>query len=357
MQRKISAKYILILLSLFIETAFSQTPVTLSTSTFGSMNARQIGPAVMSGRITAIDAVNTDSRIIYVGAADGGIWKSITGGTLFKPIFDKNTQSIGAITVDQKNPDIVWVGTGESNMRNSVSIGTGLYKTMDGGDSWQKVGLDNTEHISKIVIDPTDDKTVYVAAPGPLWSDGEDRGLYKTIDGGETWEKILYIDNKTGCADIILDPKNPTTVYASMWEFRRKPWAFSSGGPGSGLYKSIDGGRSWNRIDKDFAEGELGRICLAISPSDPNIIYAVAESKKPDCSNLPMAVLPGLRTPLQQTLLHGHFTSAFFKLIRPTQKESTGRHIHYRSAMTEASHSVKLRSRVDGFTRTIMHSG
>ena len=280
MQRKISAIYILILLSLFIEPAFSQTPVTLSTSTFGSMNARQIGPAVMSGRITAIDAVNTDSRIIYVGAADGGIWKSITGGTMFKPVFDKYTLSIGAITIDQKHPDIVWVGTGESNMRNSVSIGTGLYKTMDGGDSWEKVGLDNTEHISKIVIDPTDDKTVYVAAPGPLWSDGEDRGLYKTIDGGETWEKILYIDNKTGCADIVLDPKNPSTIYASMWEFRRKPWAFSSGGPGSGLYKSIDGGLSWNRIDKDFAEGELGRICLAISPSDPNIIYAVAESKK-----------------------------------------------------------------------------
>jgi photosystem II stability/assembly factor-like uncharacterized protein len=265
---------------LSFSSAFSQEPVLLNSSSFGSMNARQIGPAVMSGRITAIDAVDNDGRIMYVGGADGGVWKSITGGTLFKPIFDKYSQSIGAITIDQKNPDIVWVGTGESNMRNTVSVGTGIYKTLDGGDDWQKMGLDNTEHISKIVIDPDNDNIVYVAAPGPLWSNSEDRGLYKTADGGQTWEKILYVDEKTGCADIILDPRNPDIIYASMWEFRRKPWTFSSGGPGSGLFKSIDGGHSWNRIDKDFSEGgELGRICLAVSPSDPKLIYAIAESK------------------------------------------------------------------------------
>ncbi len=254
--------------------------VKINSATFGALTARQIGPAVMSGRITSIDAVNKDPRIMYIGSAGGGLWKTITGGTLFKSIFDKYPQSIGAVTIDQKNPDVVWVGTGESNMRNSVGVGDGLYKTDDGGDNWKKVGLENSEHISKIIIDPDNSKIVYVAVPGQLWSDSEDRGLYKTNDGGETWTKVLYVDEKTGCADVVMDPKNPNILYASMWQFRRKPWAFSSGGDGSGLYKSIDGGQSWDRIDQSFAgeDGILGRICLAISPSDPEHLYAIAES-------------------------------------------------------------------------------
>lgn len=274
-------KFFFLLFFLFTvsSTIFPQEKPKLSSSTFSALLARQIGPAVMSGRITCIDAVNTDPRIMYVGAAGGGVWKTITGGTLFKQVFDKYCQSIGALTIDQKNPNIVWVGTGESNMRNSVSIGDGVYRSDDAGDSWVKMGLENTEHISKIIVSPKDNNTVYVAAPGPLWSDSEDRGLYKTTDAGKTWKKILYVDEKTGCADILVDPKNPNVVYASMWEFRRKPWSFSSGGPGSGLYKSIDGGESWDRIDKDFTDGELGRICLAMSPSDSKIIYAIAESK------------------------------------------------------------------------------
>jgi photosystem II stability/assembly factor-like uncharacterized protein len=259
-------------------TASSQGRLTYNT--FGSIEARQIGPAVMSGRITAIDAVNSDPRIFYVGSAGGGLWKTITGGTMFKPVFDKYTMSIGAVTIDQSNPNIVWVGTGESNMRNSVSVGTGLYKTEDAGDSWQKAGLDSTEHISKIVVNPKNGSIVYAAAPGPLWSDSPNRGLYKTIDGGRSWEKILYVDDKTGCADIIIDPNNPDVIYASMWQFRRKPWSFSSGGPGSGLFKSMDGGRTWNRIDGAFAEGDKGRICLALAPSDPSNIYAIVEAKK-----------------------------------------------------------------------------
>jgi len=253
-----------------------------SSSTFGSMNARHLGPAVMSGRITAIDAVNDDSRIVYVGTAGGGLWKSVTGGTLFKPVFDKYCQSIGAVTIDQKNPDIVWVGTGESNMRNSVGIGKGLYKSEDGGETWELMGLENTQHIAKIILDPNNSNRVYVAVPGPLFNDSEERGLFKSEDGGRRWEKILYVNERTGCADIVLDPKNPKIIYASMWEFRRQPWAFASGGVGSGLYKSYNGGETWERIDKDFTEpgSALGRICLAISPSDPNIVYAIAESQK-----------------------------------------------------------------------------
>jgi photosystem II stability/assembly factor-like uncharacterized protein len=252
----------------------------INSAIFGALNARQIGPATMSGRITAIDAVNKDTRIMYVGSGGGGVWKTVNGGAVFKSVFDKYCQSIGAITVDQKNPDVVWVGTGESNMRNSVAVGEGLYKSDDAGDNWKKVGLELSEHISKIVIDPNNSDVVYVSVPGALWGDSEDRGLYKTTDGGNTWNKILYIDEKTGCADIVMDPKNSKVLYASMWQFRRKPWEFASGGEGSGLYKSIDGGQSWDRIDQSFSEdGLLGRIILAISPSDPNHIYAIAESK------------------------------------------------------------------------------
>ncbi|TND05124.1 MAG: hypothetical protein FD123_3744 [Bacteroidetes bacterium] len=252
----------------------------ITSSTIGALEARQIGPAVMSGRITAIDAENKNTRIIYVGTAGGGIWKSTNAGSSYKPVFDKHTQCVGALVIDQENPETVWAGTGESNMRNSVSIGTGLYKSNDGGSNWKMVGLDSTEHISKIVIDPQNSNTVYVAAPGPLWSDSKQRGLYKTTDGGETWTKILYTDVKTGCADIVIDPKNPNVLYASMWQFRRTPWSFSSGGKTSALYKSTDAGKTWTKMMKGFEGDEFGRICLAISPSDPNRLYAIAESKK-----------------------------------------------------------------------------
>lgn len=274
MRRVLSVLFLILCISTNL---FAQVKVT--SSTFGMFEGRNIGPTVMSGRVTAIDAVNKDSRIIYVGSAAGGVWKSITGGTLWKPVFDKHTQSIGNLRIDQKNPETVWVGTGESNMRNSVSVGDGIYKTVDGGETWKKMGLDGTEHISRIIIDPTNSDIVYVSAPGPLWGDSPDRGLYKTMDGGATWNKILFIDDKTGCADVMVDPKDPNTVYASMWDFRRKPWSFSSGGQGSGLYKSTDGGATWNRIDKGFTDGILGRIILAMSPSDSKIIYAIAEAK------------------------------------------------------------------------------
>ncbi|MFI5211549.1 MAG: WD40/YVTN/BNR-like repeat-containing protein, partial [Ignavibacteria bacterium] len=182
---------------LFLGILHVNAQVKINSALFGALTSRQIGPATMSGRITAIDGVNSDPRILYVGAAGGGVWKTLNGGAVFKSVFDKYAQSIGAITIDQKNPNVVWVGTGESNMRNSVAIGDGIYKTDDGGDNWKKTGLDNTEHIARIIIDPSNSNVVYVAAPGPLWGDSEDRGLYKTKDGGATWEKILYIDEKT----------------------------------------------------------------------------------------------------------------------------------------------------------------
>lgn len=266
--------------ALAVTAALSLPAQKISSATIGALEMRQIGPATMSGRITAIDAVNKTPRIIYIGSAGGGIWKSTNAGSSFKPIFDKHIQSIGTLVIDQKNPETVWVGTGESNMRNSVSVGNGIYKTTDGGQNWSLLGLDSTEHISKIAIHPENSNVVYVAAPGPLWGDSKHRGLYKTSDGGQTWEKILYVDAQTGCADIVIDPKNPNTIYASMWAFRRTPWSFSSGGKTSALMKSTDGGKTWNKIQQGFEGDEFGRICLAISPSDPDRLYAIAESKK-----------------------------------------------------------------------------
>ncbi len=238
-----------------------------------------MGPAVMGGRITSIQAVNSDPRIIYVGTAGGGIWKSTTGGTHFKPVFDKYCQSIGALAIDQNNPDVIWAGTGESNMRNSVSIGDGIYKSVDGGDNWEKLGLENSEHISKIVISPKDPNTVFAAVPGHLWNDNMDRGLYKTTDGGKTWNKILFLDAKTGCADVAVNPQNPDIVYATMWTFRRTPYSFESGSKNGGLYKSADGGKTWKKITKGLPDGEAGRVCLALSPSEPNNLLAIVESK------------------------------------------------------------------------------
>ena len=235
----------------------------------------------MSGRITAIEGVNNEEgKTIYVGTAGGGIWKTTTGGASFKPIFDKHCQSIGAIAIDQKNPKVIYAGTGESNMRNSVSIGDGLYKSTDAGENWVRIGLDSTEHISKIVIDPSNSSVIYVSAPGPLWSDSKHRGLYKSTDAGKTWEKILYISEKAGCADISLDPMHPETIYATTWEFRRLPYLFNSGGAGSGIHKSTDGGKTWRSLEKGLPAKPFGRVALALAPSAPDNLLAIVESSK-----------------------------------------------------------------------------
>lgn len=284
--------YLLSLILLFTGNAFAQksktkkataaaaTNVKLTSAALGKLEARHIGPALTGGRITSIDGYNADPRILYIGTAGGGVWKTTTGGAQFTSVFDKHCQSIGAVAIDQTNPDIVWVGTGESNMRNTVSIGNGIYKTTDGGENWVFMGLPNSEHISKVVIHPNDPNTVYVAVPGKLWSNSPDRGLYKTTDGGKTWDKIFYVNDSTGCADFVLDPKNPNTMYASFWQFGRKPYAFNSGGPGSSVMKSTDGGKSWKKIQNGFPEGDIGRAAIAVAPSAPENLVAIVESKR-----------------------------------------------------------------------------
>ncbi len=248
---------------------------------FGDMTARHIGPALMSGRINDLEMHPTNTRIIYAGTAGGGVWKSNDGGATFNPIFDDYAQSIGVVTLDPKNPDqIIWVGTGETWTRNSVSIGDGLYRSTDGGKNWKEIpGFENSERIASVIINPENTDEIYVGVLGALWSDSEDRGVYKSTDGGKTWNKILYIGPSTGAADVIMDPNNPNILYASMWQFRRSGWGFNSGGPNSALYKSTDGGASWNKIHNGFPPGDLGRIAVAVAPSDSNVIYAVLETE------------------------------------------------------------------------------
>lgn len=253
----------------------------ISSATFGMMQARQLGPAVTGGRITAIEGVNKEPRTIFIGTAGGGVWKTTNAGVSFNSVFDKYCQSIGALAIDQQNPKTVFVGTGESNMRNTVSIGDGLFKTTDGGDNWTKIpGFDSTEHISKIIINPKNSTIIYVSCPGPLWSDSKHRGLFKSVDAGKTFEKIFYIDEKTGCADVIIDPVNPETLYASTWEFRRLPYSFNSGGPGSGIYKSTDGGKTWITLSGGLPKKPFGRAALALAPSQPDKLIAIVEAEK-----------------------------------------------------------------------------
>jgi photosystem II stability/assembly factor-like uncharacterized protein len=247
---------------------------------FGDMTARHIGPAIMSGRINDIEMHPTNSRILYIGSAGGGVWKSNDAGTTFNPIFDEYCQSIGAVALDPNDPDnTIYVGTGETWTRNSVSIGDGLYKSVDGGSNWNKLNFEKSERIANIIINPENSNEIYVAVLGALWGDSEERGVYKSMDGGETWSKILYVDPRTGCADLAMDPSNPKVLYASMWEFRRTGWSFESGGKNSALYKSTDGGASWNKIHNGFPSGNLGRLGIAIAPSNPNVLYTVIEAE------------------------------------------------------------------------------
>jgi photosystem II stability/assembly factor-like uncharacterized protein len=264
----------------FSTRAYSQEKLVLSEY-FGDLKARQIGPALMSGRISDIELHPTNSNVVLIGAAGGGVWKSQDGGVQFNSIFDNYCQSIGAVAIDPSNPDnTYWVGTGETWTRNSVSVGDGIYKTNDGGKNWTKMGLEKTDRIASIQIDPTNPNIIYVAALGALWGDSEDRGVYKTIDGGKTWNKILYVNATTGCSDLVLDPSNPKIIYAAFWEFRRTAYSFNSGGLNSALYKSTDGGLNWQKLQNGFPKGKLGRIAVTIAPSSPTIVYAVLEAEK-----------------------------------------------------------------------------
>lgn len=244
---------------------------------------RNIGPAGMSGRITAIDVVESNTDIMYIGSASGGIWKSISGGITWEPIFeDYGTAGIGAIDIYQKSPDIIWVGTGEGNPRNSANAGAGVYRSLDGGHSFQFMGLEHTRNIHRIIIHPDDPNTVYVGAQGNAWAESEDRGVFKTIDGGKTWSKILYNNNRSGIADLVMDPHNPNKIFAAMWRFERSPWFFESGGEGSGLYLTHNGGESWTEITSDdgLPDGPVGKMGIAIAPNKTNVVYALIESEK-----------------------------------------------------------------------------
>ena len=248
---------------------------------FGDLSARQIGPAVMSGRISDMENHPTDPMIIYAGSAGGGVWKSNDAGTTFYPIFDDHAQSIGAVELDPNDPNnTIYVGTGEPWPRNSVSVGDGLYKSTDGGNNWKKIGLENSERIANIIVNPNNPNEVFVAVLGALWSDSNERGVYKSSDGGVTWENILYLNESTGCADLAMDPSNPNILYASMWEFRRTGWSFNSGGDNSALYKSTDGGKNWEKIHNGFPKGKLGRLAIGVAKSNPNTLYTVIESEK-----------------------------------------------------------------------------
>ena len=256
---------------------------TLNFDTLQNLKIRNVGPANMSGRITSIDVVTANPKIIYVGAASGGVWKSENGGSAWTPIFDDQpTQNIGAVAIQQSNPDVIWVGTGEGNPRNSMNLGAGIFKSSDGGRSWKFMGLKATKTIHRIIIDPNDHNTVYVGAMGDPFTENEHRGLYKTIDGGENWIKVLYSNTSSGVADLVMDKSNPKKIFAALYEHHRTPYSFVSGGKGSGLYISEDSGESWNIIgpEQGFPEGELGRIGIAIAPSNPNRIYAKVEAKK-----------------------------------------------------------------------------
>jgi photosystem II stability/assembly factor-like uncharacterized protein len=274
---KTALKLLFVLISII---GYSQE---LSMDLIKNMTPRNIGPGGMSGRVTAIDVVISNPDIIYAGTASGGLWKSISGGITWDPIFDNEvTASIGAVAIQQSNPDVIWVGTGEGNPRNSLNGGYGIFKSLDGGKTWTSMGLEQTRHIHRVIIDPTNPNVVYVGAIGSPWGEHTERGVYKTTDGGETWNKILYANTKTGVADLVMDPKNPNKLMAALWEHKRDPWFFNSGGEGSGVYITYDGGKNWKKITSEdgFPDGDLGRIGLAIAPNKTNIVYALIEAKK-----------------------------------------------------------------------------
>jgi len=277
--RKLNIVLIVAMLVPAILSAQKQTDL----SQFSNMKPRSIGPAGMSGRITSIDALATNPNFIILGSASGGVWKTTNGGSTWTPIFDsENTLNIGSVAIQQNNPSVIWTGTGEGNPRNSINLGEGIFKTVDGGKTWKKMGLEKTINIHRILINPEDPDIVYAGAIGNPYGEHPDRGVFKTTDGGNTWTKVLYTNDTSGVADMIMDPSNPNKLFVAMWQHRRQPWSLKSGGKGSGLFMTVDGGKTWKKLDKSngLPDGDLGRIGLAISRSNPDRVYALVEAAK-----------------------------------------------------------------------------
>ena len=252
----------------------------LADSSFATLSYRNIGPVNMSGRMSDVEGVAGDPSIVYIGSASGGVWKTLNGGTTWTPIFDKQpVQSIGDLAVDPTNAGVVYVGSGESNVRNSVSFGNGVYKTTDGGLTWRHIGLGDTRHIARLVINPLDPRKVYVAAIGHAFGPNEERGVFMSDDAGDSWKKVLYTDNRHGASDLEIDPQNPNILYAGMWYFDRKQWTHRSGDEHGGVYRSTDGGKTWSKMTKGLPK-LMGRIGIKVAPSSPNVVYVVAETKE-----------------------------------------------------------------------------
>jgi len=244
-----------------------------------SFRFRSLGPSVTSGRIAALAVHPKNRAVFYAAVAAGGVWKTTNAGTTWTPLFDgESCFSIGAITLDPHDPNTVWVGSGENNSQRSVGYGEGVYRSTDGGKSWQNLGLKKSEHIAKIIVHPKNANVVYVACQGPLWASGGERGLYKTEDAGKTWARVIHIDDDTGITDFTLDPRDPDVLVAASYQRRRHVWTLVNGGPGSGIHRTTDGGKSWKKITAGLPGVELGRIGLAMAPSDPDVLYAQVEA-------------------------------------------------------------------------------
>ncbi|HEX2224599.1 MAG TPA: glycosyl hydrolase, partial [Thermoanaerobaculia bacterium] len=253
----------------------------MTADTFKNLKLREVGPALTSGRIIDLAVHPEQKATWYVAVASGGVWKTINAGITWTPLFDDTgSYSVGCITMDPNNPMVLWVGSGENNSQRSVGYGDGVYKSTDGGKSWTNMGLKNSEHIGKILVDPRDSDVVYVAAQGPLWNAGGDRGLYKTTDGGKTWKPVLTISENTGISDIVFDPRDPDILYATSYQRRRHVWTMINGGPEGGIHKTMDGGATWKKVMTGLPKEDIGRIGLAISPADPEVIYAIVEAAR-----------------------------------------------------------------------------
>jgi photosystem II stability/assembly factor-like uncharacterized protein len=258
--------------------------IVVDEALLSGLRWRAIGPAVFGGRVSDVAGVPGNPNILYVGFAAAGLWKSLDGGISFESIFDSgNTLSVGTVAVAPDNPRVIYVGTGEGKPRNSTSFGDGIYRSLDGGKTWEHLGLSGTERFARLAIHPRDSNIVYAAAMGHEWGANEERGVYRSTDAGRTWTRVLFVNATTGASDLAIDPGNPNIIYAGMYDYLRQPWHFRSGGPGSGLYRSSDGGQSWTRLtdparEHGLPKGMLGRIGLAVSPSRPEVVYALIEN-------------------------------------------------------------------------------